>query len=318
MGFQFRSICTLLLGSALFLPACSGPETKDANIGYVEADWIYIAAPEAGWIVSQPVQQGMQVEPGELLFQLDTTAQQAAVAEADARIRQSEAEARNIATGARAAEIRALEARLVEAEARATRAEADKARVLPLVNRGVQPQSRGDTVIAEADMAAASVAALKQDIVVAKQAARPAAQEAAEAATESAIAVSENATYRLRQRSVTARTAGRVADTFLEVGEYAMPGAPVLAILPDDGLKVRFFVPQAELPQITLGETVQVTTDGMGTPLTASISYIAVDAEFTPPVIYSENTRGKLVFLVEAQVPAGSELKPGLPVEIVW
>jgi HlyD family secretion protein len=107
-----------------------------------------------------------------------------------------------------------------------------------------------------------------------------------------------------------------VEEEFLDVGEYATAGAPVLAILPRDGLKVRFFVPQAELPGLALGHQVSVWADGLEQPVSAPISYIAPDAEFTPPVIYSKEARAKLVFLVEAELPAGTGLPPGLPVEV--
>lgn len=307
-----------LLATVLVLNACSGADQLDPVIGYVEADWIYVAAPQSGWINSEPFVEGMAISKGDILFALDTTAQEAILAEANARFRQSGAEARNISTGARTAEIKALEARLAEAEARLAKAVMDKERLLPLVERGLEPKTRGDTVLAEADMATASVEALKQDIVVARQAARPAAREAADAATQTAKAVIDTAAYQLSQRTIVSGVSGRLEEVFLRTGEYATAGAPVVAILPDDGLKVRFFVHQADLSGIAIGETVSVRADGLATPLDGVVSYISDTAEFTPPVIYSKDARGKLVFLVEARVPGGSGLKPGLPTEVSW
>lgn len=304
--------------SGLALGGCTGTEAPEAHIGYVEADWIYVASPQAGWIVEQPVHEGMDVEAGDILFRLDTQAQEAALAEANARIAQSGAQARNMSTGAREAEIRALQARLDEARARLTKAEADKTRILPLVERGLEPQARGDTVSAEADMAAAAVAALTQDIAVARQAARPAEREAADALTVSAEAARDSAAYRLSQRTVTAAVPGRVEGVFLKTGEYANPGAPIVALLPVDGLKVRFFVPQAQLPEVSLGQPVTIRADGLPASIEATVSYISSTAEYTPPVIYSKGSRDKLVFLVEARVATSTGLKPGLPIEVVW
>lgn len=311
------AVLPALLACLIGLAACSAGEGAP-NIGYVEADWVYVAAPEAGWIVEQPVRAGTTISSGDLLFRLDTTAQEAVLAEAEARMRQSDAQARNIATGARAAEIRALEARLAEAEARLVQARMDHDRIVPLVELGLEPKARGDRVTSDVAMAEAAVEALKQDIAVARQAGRPAEREAADAATASARAAMASAAYRLSQRQVTAGMSARVEEVFLEAGEYATPGAPVLALLPEDGLKIRFFVPQAGLSTIELGEPVRVSADGLDAPLEAHISFISADAEFTPPVIYSRDAREKLVFLVEARVPAASPLKPGLPVEVVW
>lgn len=67
-----------------------------------------------------------------------------------------------------------------------------------------------------------------------------------------------------------------------------------------------------------VGDDVFVSADGLAEPIRARIIYIATDAEFTPPVIYSKDTRGKLVFLIEARLPAGAGFHPGLPIEVRW
>ncbi|MDJ0922876.1 MAG: HlyD family efflux transporter periplasmic adaptor subunit [Henriciella sp.] len=302
----------------LLLAACSGETPEDINTGYVEADWVYIAAPQSGWLVEQTISEGDTIAVGDTLFRLDTDAEQAALAEAQARVRQSGAEARNIESGARAPEIRALQARLAEAEARLVRAVTDRDRIMPLVEAGVEPSGLGEQLNSDVAAAEAAVEALKQDIAVATLAGRPAAREAADAATESAQASVESAQYRLNQRTIISQVSGRVEEVFLTQGEYATAGAQVLAVLPADGMKVRFFVPQAELPQIAMGDSIQVTADGLGAPTTATVSYISASAEFTPPVIYSRNVRDKLVFLIEADLPSSTRLLPGLPVEVNW
>ncbi len=302
----------------VMMAACSGKTPTAPNIGYVEADWRYIAAPQAGWIVEQPVAEGDRFVAGDTLFRMDTTAEEAALAEAEARVRQSGAQAQNIETGAREPEIRALQARLREAEARLSRLTADRDRIQPLVAAGIEARSRGEQVAADVLAAEAAVDAIGQDISVARLSGRPAAREAADAAIESVLAARDSAAYRLSQRTVTAGLSGRVEEVLLEPGEYAMPGQPVLAVLPVDGMKVRFFVPQADLPGIAIGQTVKIVADGLTSPVRATVSNISTDPEFTPPVIYSRDTRDKLVFLVEADLEAGTPLLPGLPVEVSW
>jgi HlyD family secretion protein len=300
------------------LVACSkSPETAP-NLGYVEAEWTYVSAPDAGWITARPVNEGARVTSGDILFQLDRQAQLANVAEAQGRIDQSAAQARNISTGARAADVRAFEARLAEAQARLWQARAERNRIAPLVAQGVESQSRGDKVYADFRAAAAAVEVARANIAVANQAARPEERNAAYANTEIAQAAKSSAEYRLKQRSVTAGSNGRVQETFHRVGEFVTPGTPVLAILEDDALKVRFFVLQAKLPQMTLGKRVQITADGLPQAIAGTVSFIATDAEFAPPLIYSKDERAKLVFLVEARIPVGKGLLPGLPVEVRW
>lgn len=312
-------ITKLLFGATcLACVSCSETAPDDALIGYVEADWSYVAAPSAGWITARPVEEGSRVTSGDLLFTLDSVAEQAAVAQATARIEQLGADVTNLSTGARQAEIRALEARLAEAEARLNHAANERNRILPLVEQGVEQSARGDQVQADYRIAVAAVKAAEEDIAVAKLSARPAQRDAAGAAVRMAEADRETALYRLDQRAVSARFSGDVTEVFYAPGEYVMPGAPVLALLPDDGLTVRFFVPQADLPELKIGKEIDILADGAEGPIIGLVRHIASDAEFTPPVIYTRGSREKLVFMIEANVPVSSGLKAGLPVEVSW
>ena len=307
----------LALG-AFGVAACSQEAEVEPVIGYVEADWRYVSAPESGWIVDQSVREGGVVQMGDTLFTLDTTAQEAALSEAEARIRQAAAQARNLETGARQTEIDALDARLEEALARLELATADRDRFLPLVESGLASKAQGDRVTTEYNRAKAAVEALEKDIAVAKQAGRPAALEAAKAATQSVEAARNSAAYRLSQRTVHAGVSGRVEDIFLHMGEFVTPGAPVLAIAPDTGLKAKFFVPQDKLMSLEVGREVMVLADGAPVNFSAQVSFIASEPEFTPPVIYSADVRDKLVFMVEASLPPDTRLHPGLPIEVTW
>jgi HlyD family secretion protein len=90
----------------------------------------------------------------------------------------------------------------------------------------------------------------------------------------------------------------------------------VVAIIPDDKRKIRFFVPQDRIAGLKPGAAVRFTCDGCGAARSATIRFIAPRAEFTPPVIYSEHARAKLVFMVEAALPVGQPLPLGLPVAV--
>ncbi|MFT4767417.1 MAG: HlyD family secretion protein [Glaciecola sp.] len=303
--------------AVLLLSACTSDDADNAPLlGYVEADWAYIAAPSSGWITSSPMKEGAEFITGDLLFELDRERETAAVQEALSRVEQARAHRSNISTGARNATIRLLDARLQEAQARLTRAQKEYERMTPLVEKGLEQMSAGDRVTADMDVARAAVIAAQQDIAVAQLPGRPAELKSADAGITLAEAASNEALYLLHERSVHARMRGKIIEVLYQVGEFVTQGAPVLATLPADGLKVRFFLPQADLPTVALGKTVKVIADGIATPVAATISYIATAAEFTPPVIYTNDSRQKLVFLVEADVPLESSLHPGLPVEV--
>jgi len=250
------------------------------------------------------------------------------LAAATARTAQAGAQAEDIGSGARPAEIRNLEAQKQQAEANLALAQAEHARVMPLVERGIESTIRGDQVVAAFDAAKAAVLAANEAINVANLAGRDQAQVAAAAAYQSAQATQAVAQWQLDQRTVRALIDGSVEEVFHRQGEFVTAGSPVLALLPSDGLKVRFFVPQARLAGLSVGQSVEVMPDGSEVAFSATISFIAATAEFTPPVIYSAESRDKLVFMIEATIdttidttvdttlPANTNLHPGLPVDV--
>lgn len=121
---------------------------------------------------------------------------------------------------------------------------------------------------------------------------------------------------RLARRSVFSAVTGTVQQIYYRPGEMVPAGRPVLALLPPGNIKVRFFVPQAVLPNIAYGDTIAIRCDGCEKNLTARVSFIAKQSEFTPPVIYSLEERAKLVFLVEALPQQPGALRVGQPVDV--
>ncbi|HEX7943077.1 MAG TPA: HlyD family secretion protein, partial [Phenylobacterium sp.] len=119
---------------------------------------------------------------------------------------------------------------------------------------------------------------------------------------------------RLGEVSPRAPGAARVEDVFFHGGEWAPANQPILSLLPDARIKVRFFVPEKTLAAYRIGRTVRFACDGCAKGLTARIEFVAPRPEFTPPVIYSREARDRLVYLVEAR--PGTRLNPGQPVDV--
>lgn len=310
----------MILLFAAVLSGCDGKTDGDRFIGYAEAEYVYVAPPEAGWLTEAPVREGDVVAVGDLLFSLDDERQLALLRAAEGRAAQAVAEAADIETGARPAEIEALAAQLAEANARLVQAKSERDRWMPLVREGNASKARGDQVTADYAAALARVKAGREAITVAELGGRDARRDAAKAGQMSADGSLAEAAWRLDERRVRTKVAGRVAAVYHRKGEFVVAGAPVMAVLPDGGIKVRFFVPQEALPRLSVGANVRISADGLPAPVDARISYIAPEAEFTPPVIYSADSRGKLVFMVEAfpvaRVGESGVLRPGLPVEV--
>ncbi|MEP0067992.1 HlyD family efflux transporter periplasmic adaptor subunit [Pyruvatibacter sp.] len=306
----------LVLCAPLALLACGQESEGHIYTGYVEAELVYVAAPASGWLTNAPLLEGQTVSTGDLVFELDNDLQTAAVEEATARLDQAIAQLADLEKGVRSQEMKAFEAQLAEANADLQLARSERDRSLTLVRRGVAAKARGDEATARYGVALARVDTATANVESAKLAARDDAVDAAAAARDAAADALTQAQWHRDQRNVRAKTSGSVEEVFTRTGEFVSAGTPVMAILPDRGLKVRFFVPQSDLALVQHEGAVQIVADALDQPIAARITHIAREAEFTPPVIYSEESRDTLVFLVEAKPLDGSVLRPGQPVDV--
>jgi HlyD family secretion protein len=120
------------------------------------------------------------------------------------------------------------------------------------------------------------------------------------------------------QKKQTAPQSGLVYDTLFRQGEWVPAGKPVVVLLPPQNIKVRAFVPETRISSIHYGDPAQVTVDGLKDPFVGKVSYISPRAEYTPPVIYSRESRAKLVFMVESVFDSrvSANLHPGQPVDV--
>ncbi|VIO76698.1 HlyD family secretion protein [Bradyrhizobium ivorense] len=121
---------------------------------------------------------------------------------------------------------------------------------------------------------------------------------------------------RLDRRKGFAPIAGAIQQIYFREGEMVQAQRPVLSIMPPGNMKLRFFVPETELPKLALGDEVKVSCDNCAADLTAKIYFIATTAEYTPPVIYSLDERNKLVYLIQARPSRPDVLRVGQPISI--
>jgi HlyD family secretion protein len=296
---------------------CSPPADPGWS-GYAEGDYVYVAAPLAGRLTALPAVRGIQVVAGAPLFVLDAENETAARDEAAARVDVARAQAENTTKGRRADEVAVTQAQLQQARANAVAATAELTRQTLLLAQGFISAARLDDARAAAQAANARVAELEAALRVARLPARDDERRAARAGAAAAEQALAQAAWRTAQKQQSAPQAGQVADTFFRVGEWVGAGQPVVSLLPAGATRARFFVPEAALASLAIGQPVTLRCDGCGAPLHARIDFIATQAEYTPPVIYSNAQRARLVFMVEARpLPAdAARLKPGQPLDV--
>ena len=304
------------VAAAALLAAGCGREARNVFQGYAEADYVDVATAEPGQLESLGAAKGDAIAAGAPLFALEAVREAAAVRQAQEQLAAAQAQLQDLRQGKRPPELDVVRAQLEQARAEAARAAAERERDVAQFASGGIAQAQVDRSQAAADAAAARVRELERQLDVAQLPARAdqiAAQEAQTAATQAAV---DQAAWRLGQKSVAAPVAGQVFDVLYRPGEWVAAGRPVVRLLPPGNVKIRFFVPETALGALAVGQALAVRCDGCAEDIPAKITYISPEAEFTPPIIYSNETRSKLVFMVEARPLDGANLHPGQPLEV--
>jgi HlyD family secretion protein len=287
--------------------------------GYVEGEFVYLASSQPGQLAELKVARGQTAQAGALLFVLDSTEEIAVLDQARQQMLAASAQRADLSTAKRPEEIRVIEAQRAEAKADATRADKQYQRGQDQFPSGGISQQTLDDAHAAADSANAKLRELDSQLAVAHLPSRSKQIEAQLAAVRAAEALVAQAQWRLDQKSVHAPRGGLVYDTLYRAGEWVNAGGPVVRLLPPENVKVRFFVPETTVGSLKVGQSVRLQCDGCNEEVGAAISFISNQSEYTPPVIYSNDNRAKLVFLIEARplLSDAPKLHPGQPVSVI-
>ncbi len=284
--------------------------------GYIEADYVYIAATNAGRINDISIDEGQTVTAGQILFTLDDDQYRASLSAARAQQAAAEATWKNLETGSRFEEIAVTRASLAEAEANQVLAKSTLERNLKLQKNGLVPEATVDSARAAYETASAAVTQLQAKLTVQELPARPEELAAAKANFDAAVANVDFARVQLDERTVASPVGGVVDRVYYRSGEVVTIGSPVLSILPPSKVKVEFYIPEPVRNQYRIGDVLMVTCDSCTHDMTATITYLASQPQNTPPIIYSRDERRRLVFLAEAKLDDGVSLLPGQPVSM--
>jgi HlyD family secretion protein len=305
----------------IFAAICTGCARHEDNTyqGYIEGEYVYLASSQAGTLTQLQVTRGQTVKAGTPLFLLDVVNETAAFEQAQHQLAAARSQLADIETGKRVPEVNVSRAQLAQAAANARKAALQLTRDEAQFRAGGISKGQLDDSRANADATAAQVRELTNQVEVARLPGRSkqiAAQEAQVAAAEAVVA---QAQWKLDQKRIGAPADGLVYDTLFRTGEWVPAGSAVVQMLPPQNVKVRFFVPQALIGTISPGRDVTIHCDGCAADVPARITFISNSAEYTPPVIYSNENRAKLVFLIEAHpsVEDAPKLHPGQPVTVV-
>lgn len=313
-----KTIHLLMFAGIVAALAGCAEQSRDFFSGYAEADYVRLASPIAGSLAKVYLKRGDKVARDAPVFVLEQESERATREEALSRVERAQAVLANLKKGKRPEELAASRAQLSQAQAALQLSTADLARQKQLVIAKFISPARLDEARAAVARDQGRVKELQAQLSVAQLGARSDEIRAAEQDLSAAQAQLAQANWKLEQKTQRAPVAADVIDVLYREGELVPAGSPVISLLPPQNIKARFFVPETALGALRLGQDVTLNCDGCGSAIAAKISFIAREAEYTSPLIYSKENRSTLVFMIEAlPTPAdATRLHPGQPLEI--
>lgn len=307
----------VMLLVTVFLAAC-GNNHHDEFQGYLEGKYTYLSTAVGGKLENLHVVRGTQVKAGDIIYTLDPEPEASQLQAAQQNLTQAEQILADIEKGQRDTIIRAIEAQRLQAQANLDYSQITYKRYTDLYAKHVIDKGTLDQATSNFNRDREKLKEVDSNLSEAKLGSRENlinAQEARVKAVQSDVAAAK---WSISQKTVKSPKAGWVDDTIHQVGEFVVAGQPVISLLPYDELKVIFFVPEKQLKDIITGKTIEFNCDSCKHNYQATISFVSSTAEYTPPVIFSKDSRDKLVYRVEAHLdPATSiEFHAGQPVDV--
>jgi len=311
-------LLSLVSALAVLLNGCSKHESNTFQ-GYVEGEFVYVASPVAGRLDRLTVMRGQTIAAKTPLFALEAVDEAAVQRQTQEQLNAAEAQLKDIDTGKRPPELDVIRAQLAQATADQKKAALQLTRDEAQFKIGGISKAQLDDTLDTAASSAAHVRELSSQLDVAKLPGRNDQLRAQAAQVAAARAALDQANWRLGQKFVAATRDGLIFDTLYREGEWVPAGSPVVQMLPPKNVKVRFFVPETVVGSLALGQHLTIHCDGCKSEIPATLTYISAQSEYTPPVIYSNESRSKLAFMIEAHpsVDNAPFLHPGQPVEVV-
>lgn len=308
-------LCLLLL--LLFFAGCRKNDEKTYQ-GYAEGEFVNISSSQSGTLDKLFVKRGDQVGNDSNLYALECQNEFNALNQAQEALLSAKSTLNDYQKGARLQELDVIQAQLSQAIANAQNTKEQLNRNVLLYASNAVSKEQLDNSTALANSTASRVAELTNSLHVAKLSKRIDQIQAQEAHIKELEAAVRQARWKLNEKALKAHGNALVFDTLYREGEWVPAGGIVVRLLPPRNIKIRFFVPQAVAEQLTINQKATILSRSDGKKLSAHITYISTQAEYTPPIIYSNETKEKLTYLIEAYPNPKSApyLHPGQPVEV--
>lgn len=307
----------LFLLSVLILTGCNKDETPTYQ-GYVEGEYVNISSSQSGRLDKLFVTRGENIKADVPLFVLDSENEAEQLHQNESQLSSAQAVLNDMQKGSRPEELDVIKAKLTQAKADADNFQEQLRRNQELYKANALSKEALDNTTASAHRSAALVSELQNSLKVAQIGDRSDRIKAQKANIEQIQALISQTTWKLREKARKSPSDSMVFDTLYREGEFVPTGGIIVRLLPPENIKIRFFVPQKIAESLKIGNKLSLISRSDGKQISAHVTYISPEAEYTPPIIYSNETKDKLTYMIEAY-PQKSDamiLHPGQPVEV--
>lgn len=303
-----------------FIALFSGCNSNDINKyqGYVEAEFVNISSTQSGRLDKLYVKRGDAITKGSNLFVLDHESEVYALRQIDSELSAAQAILSDYQKGSRPEEIAVIEKQLIQAQAASDNAAEQLRQNKALYDTNAVSKTDYDKSLSLAKSTAAKVQELENTLHVAKLPKRHDQIKAQQKRIDQLQSAYAQAAWRVDEKALTSSYDALVFDTLYREGEVVPSGGIIVRLLPKENIKIRFFVPQNVAEKLRVSQKASITSRSDNKAIPLHITYISPEAEFTPPVIYSNETKAKLTYMIEATPDPHNApmLHPGQPVEV--
>lgn len=310
------TIVSFLL-TIVILTGCSSDKPTTYQ-GYIEGEYVNIASSQNGRLDKLFVKRGEHVKRDSPLFILDSANEAALLRQSESELSSAQAVYHDMQKGSRNEELDVIKAKLTQAQANATNYQAQLIRNQELYKSNAVSKEALDNSTAAAKQSAAAVMELQNTLKVAQLSGRKDLLKAQKGKIDQIQALITQASWRLGEKALKSPTDAMVFDTLYREGEFVPVGGIVARLLPPQNRKVRFFVPQDIAENLKIGQKVFFQKMNITQTVPGIIAYISPEAEYTPPLIYSNESKDRLVFMVEAypSLENAPQFHPGQPMQV--
>ena len=303
-------------GLSLFLWGCSGDESATI-LGTLERDRITLRATASEIITEVSVEQGMMVQPGQKILQLDNSKQLMAVSAAEADVKNARARLNELKNGARPEEIAAARAQVNSQKAGLLEAEKNYERTATLVKKNMLTDADLDAAVAKRDTFTANLENARQNLQLLLSGTREEVIRQAKAALLKAEATRTREVEQLNDLTLYATRHSWLDSLPRKQGERVTAGEPLAIMLVDELPYARVYIPEPLRIRVAINDILKVYVDGIDPPLEGRVRWLSLDPAFTPHYALNEKERARLVYMAEIELPESARTIPaGIPVQV--